>query len=375
MNPALAPPAEAGMHIDDVDTPALIVELDAFEANLRRMAEKVADTDVRLRPHAKAHKCPAIGLRQIALGAKGLCCQKTGEAEVMVASGINNVLITNQIVGARKLRRVAALARQAWVGICVDHAEHIRQANEAALELQASINVLVEVDVGGNRCGVPAGDAALVLARQIAAAPGLRFAGIQAYYGSAQHMRTPEERAAASAEACEKARVTVELLERNGMPCDIVSGAGTGTHELEAASGVYNELQVGSYIFMDADYARNKVADDRPFNEFERSLFVLTSVMSRPDDHRRVVDAGLKAHAFDSGMPEVCLQGATYARPSDEHGVITLADGSPPLELGDKVRLFPGHCDPTVNLYDWLVGVRRDRVECLWPVAARGANR
>ncbi len=375
MNPALLPPAEIGVHIDDVDTPALLVDLDALEANLARMAAKVADTDVRLRPHAKAHKCPAIGLRQIAAGAKGLCCQKVGEAEAMVAAGIDNVLVTNQIVGARKLRRVAALARQSWVGVCVDHAEQVRQANEAALAVQASINVLVEINVGANRCGVEPGDPALELARQVAAAPGLRFAGLQAYHGSAQHLRTPAEREAAIAEACAKTRATVDLLERNGMPCDIVTGAGTGTHELEAASGVYNELQVGSYVFMDADYTRNKVDGDRPFNEFEPSLFVLCSVISMPDEHRRVVDAGLKSQAFDSGMPEVCWQGATYARPSDEHGIITLTADSPPLGLGDKVRLFPGHCDPTVNLYDWIVGVRRDRVECLWPVSARGANR
>jgi 3-hydroxy-D-aspartate aldolase len=375
MNPAMMPPAEIGAPIDDVDTPALLVDLDAFEHNLQRMAAKVEGTSLRLRPHAKAHKTPAIAIRQMALGAKGICCQKTGEAEVMVAAGITNVLVTNQIVGARKLARLAALARQAWVGVCVDNHFNVEQLNEAALTVQATIHVLVEIDVGSNRCGVAPGEPALALARQVAAAPGLHFAGLQAYQGSAQHKRTPEERAELIAKAVEDVQKTVDLLKRNGLNCEIVSGAGTGTFENEIASGVYNELQVGSYIYMDADYCRNTIAGGRPYREFEPGLFVLCSVVSTNTAQRVVVDAGLKSQAFDSGMPDVMWPGATYTRPSDEHGIITLSPDSPQLALGDKLRLFPGHCDPTVNLYDWMVGIRRDRVECLWPVSARGAAR
>jgi 3-hydroxy-D-aspartate aldolase len=373
--PAHVPPAEVGMAVEDVDTPALLVELDAFEANLERMASKVADSDVELRPHAKAHKCPAIGLQQMAHGAKGLCCQKVGEAEAMVNAGINNVLITNEIVGASKLKRLAALSKRAWLGVCVDDPWHIEQLNAAALAVQTKLHVLVEINVGANRCGVEPGEPALRLARQIAASPGLHFCGLQAYHGSAQHLRTPEERAQAIAGALAKATLTVELLERSGLKPEIVSGAGTGSFEHEAASGIYNELQVGSYVFMDADYCRNTVTGGRPFTQFEPSLFVLCSVMSKPDAERCVVDAGLKSLAFDSGAPEVRWPGATYGRPSDEHGVVSLGPDSPALGLGDKVQLFPGHCDPTVNLYDWIVGIRRARVECLWPVAARGASR
>ncbi len=376
MMQALIPPANIGAHVDDVDTPALLVDLDVFELNLQKLADHVADTHVRLRPHSKTHKSVAVALRQMALGAAGICCQKVGEAEAMVLGGVNNVLVTNQIVGATKLARLAGIARQAWVGVCVDDATNVADLSEAALSAQSSLNVLVEINVGAGRCGVSSAENALSLARQIAAAPGLRFAGLQAYQGSAQHKRTVEERRDAIDQAVSFTRETVELLERNGLNCEIVGGAGTGTYELEAASGIYNELQAGSYVFMDADYARNRGTDGGPFSTFGHSLTILTTVMSVAVEGKWVVDAGLKAHATDHGMPTVVgYPGGTYGRPSDEHGVLTFEGDGPRPQLGDKVRLIPGHCDPTVNLYDWLVGIRSDRVECLWPVSARGALR
>lgn len=375
MNPAQIPPARVGDPLAEIDTPALLLDLDALEHNIAHMAALVAATPVAARPHAKAHKTPAIALRQMAAGAKGICCQKVGEAEVMVAAGVPNVLVTNQIVGAAKQRRLAALARQAWVGVCADDASNIDALNDAALEVQASLNVLVEINVGSNRCGVEPGEPALHLARRIAAAPGLRFCGLQAYQGSAQHKRTPEERESLIAAAVDMTRETVELLERNGLSCEIVTGAGTGTFGLEQASGVYNELQVGSYIFMDADYRRNEIANGRPFREFEPSLFVLSTVVSQVRPGHCVIDAGHKSHAIDSGLPEVMWPDTTFSRPSDEHGVLTLGPNAPALGIGDKLRLIPGHCDPTVNLHDWIVGVRRERVEALWPILARGAAR
>ncbi|MEM7407555.1 MAG: DSD1 family PLP-dependent enzyme [Pseudomonadota bacterium] len=375
MNPAQIPPARVGDPIADIDTPALLIDLDALEHNIAHMAELVADSPVAVRPHAKAHKTPAIALRQMAAGAKGICCQKVGEAEVMVAAGVPNVLVTNQIVGTPKLRRLAGLARQAWVGVCADDAGNIDALNDAALEVQATLNVLVEINVGSNRCGVAPGEPALHLARRIAAAPGLRFCGLQAYQGSAQHKRSPAEREALIGAAIDMTRETVALLERNGLSCEIVTGAGTGTFPLEQSSDLYNELQVGSYIFMDADYRRNEVANGRPFREFEASLYVLCSVVSQATPGRCVVDAGHKSNAVDSGMPEPVWPDTTYSRPSDEHGLLTLGANAPALSIGDKVRLIPGHCDPTVNLYDWMVGVRRERVEVLWPVLARGAAR
>jgi D-serine deaminase-like pyridoxal phosphate-dependent protein len=203
----------------------------------------------------------------------------------------------------------------------------------------------------------------------IAASRHLRFGGLQAYHGSAQHRRTPEDRRASIAQATSAVAALVEDLKKVGLDCAIVGGAGTGTFEFEAKSGVYNELQVGSYVFMDADYGRNQ-----PAPPFRQALFVLSSVMSAARPGVAVVDAGHKAVAVDSGLPLVWNHpGATYVGASDEHGTLALEPGSAPMRLGDRVWLVPGHCDPTVDRYDWYVGVRGTRVECLWPVAARGA--
>jgi 3-hydroxy-D-aspartate aldolase len=369
------PPAEIGMTFDEVDTPALIVDLDAFERNLRRLAERVAGQGVRLRPHAKTHKCPVIALKQVELGAVGVCVQKVSEAEAMVHGGVRDVLVTNEIVGRQKLRRLMALAHTARVGVCVDDPAQIADLDAAAEEAGvASLPVHVEINMGGNRCGVEPGEPALALARRIGDSRRLRFAGLQAYHGSAQHLRGWDERQRAIADAVEKAAITRDLLSANGIACDNITGAGTGTFEFEAGSGVYTELQCGSYVFMDADYGRNLDRDGRMIDAFEHSLFVWATVMSRPNDERAIVDAGLKALAFDSGPPTVWDEpAATYERASDEHGRLAIGGATNRLKLGDKVRLVPGHCDPTVNLYDWYVGIRGDRVESVWPITARGA--
>lgn len=370
---SLPPPASIGMPVAEVDTPALLIDLDAFERNLQRLNQSLQGRPVRVRPHAKSHKCPQIALHQIAAGAVGVCCQKVSEAEALVRGGVHDVLVANEVVGAAKLSRLAALARHARVGVCVDDAGNLDALQRAAQAAAVQLDVYVEVDVGANRCGVEAGAPALALARAIAQAPALRFAGIHAYQGAAQHLRTPAERAAAIARAVEQVEVTLGMLEANGLKAGIVTGAGTGTYLLEAASGVYNEIQPGSYVFMDADYGRNLGEDGKPVRTFEHSLFILATVMSRPIAQRAVLDVGLKAHSVDSGMPSVVdVPGARYTRASDEHGVIEL-DGPGTLAVGDKVRLIPGHCDPTVNLYDWLVCYRGDRVEDIWPISARGA--
>jgi 3-hydroxy-D-aspartate aldolase len=370
----MRPPAEIGMSLDEVDTPALIVDLDAFERNLRRLADRIAGTGVRLRAHAKTHKCPVIALKQIELGAVGVCCQKVSEAEAMVYGGVKDVLVTNEIVGRQKLRRLVGLAGMAKIAVCADDPAQLAGFEEAAREAGTTLPVYVEVNMGGNRCGVEPGEPALDLARRIADLPHLAFAGLQAYHGSAQHLRSWEERRQAIAGAADKAARTRDLLAANGIVCDQITGAGTGTFEFEAASGVYTELQCGSYIFMDADYGRNLDRDGAPTRAFEPSLFVWATVMSRPAAERAIVDAGLKALAFDSGPPTVWDEpAAIYERASDEHGRLGISAPTNRLNLGDKVRLVPGHCDPTVNLYDWYVGVRGDRVEALWPITARGA--
>ena len=358
--------------LDDVDTPALIVELDALERNVAAMAAAVEDRGVRLRPHAKSHKSPDIARRQLAAGAVGICCQKVGEAEAFVAAGVTDVLITNEIVGAAKLARLALLSRNARLGVLVDDRVNVGSLAAAMRAAGASIDVLVEVDVGAHRCGVLPGAPALELARAIADESGLRFAGLHAYQGAAQHLRRPAERRAAIARAAELAFETKALIEQAGIECGTVTGAGTGTFTLERDSGIYTELQPGSYVFMDADYGRNEHADGEI--RFEQSLFVWTTVMSTPAPDRAIVDAGLKAFAVDSGMPLVArAPGLELVKASDEHGLLRIAPGAAGPRLGERLKLVPGHCDPTVNLYDWIVAVRNDRVESLWPVAARGA--
>ena len=367
------PPAEIGMPLADVDTPALVIDLDAFERNLRAMADNVAAAGVRLRPHAKTHKCAVIARRQMALGAVGVCCQKVSEAQALVQAGVPDVLVSNQVVGRRKIARLVALAHEAKVGVCVDDAANAAEIGEAASAAGVSIDVLVEIDVGAGRCGVAPGEEALALARTVVATGGLRFAGLQAYHGSAQHIRDFAERGRAIESAASLARATVELLAGEGIECEIVAGAGTGTWQFEVASGVYNELQAGSYIFMDADYADNLDESGRPFAAFEHSLFVHATVMSHPARERVVLDAGLKAVATDQGLPRMAdFDSAVVLKVSDEHAAVDLTGSNARAALGDKVRLIPGHCDPTANLYDWYVCVRGDRVEALWPIVARG---
>jgi len=311
-------------------------------------------------------------------GAVGVCCQKVSEAEVLIKDGIPDVLVSNEIAGRAKIERLAALAKQARIAVCVDNADNIDEIAAAAEKFDVTIPVLVEIDVGGNRCGVAPGEPAVRLAAKIARSNLLRFGGLQAYHGSAQHLRTYDERRDAIAQAVAMTRQTVGLLKREGLDCETVGGAGTGTFGLEAASGVFNELQAGSYIFMDADYARNRKADGSPNDQFEHALFVLTTVMSRPSETRAVVDAGHKSAAIDSGPPEPFRRsGIVYRRPSDEHGLL-LSEGGTLPRRGEKILLVPGHCDPTVNLYDRYVCVRglhgvSPVVEAIWPVSARGA--
>lgn len=365
-------PARVGMALADVDTPALLLDLDAFERNLKLLNDSLAGRNIKVRPHAKSHKCPDIAKRQMALGAVGVCCQKVSEAEALIDGGVPDVLVANEVVGAAKIQRLLALAKRAKITVCADNADNIVALDAAAGEAGVRLDVLVEVNVGANRCGAEPGEPAFKLAQQVHACKNLRFAGLQAYQGSAQHLRKTEERRAAIEAACEKVKRTTALLEKAGIPCERVTGAGTGSYMFEATSSIYHELQTGSYIFMDADYAKNDWTESG-IPRFEHSLFLWTTVMSTPAPDRAICDAGLKASSVDSGPPRVFeLEGVEYTRASDEHGVLKL-DAGVTLALGTKLKLVPGHCDPTVNLYDHYVCVRGGRVEALWPIAARGA--
>jgi 3-hydroxy-D-aspartate aldolase len=362
------PPAQPGMREEEVDTPALLLDLDSFEHNLDHMAALLEPTGARLRAHAKTHKSPVIARLQMARGAVGQCVQKVAEAEILAWGGVPDILVSNEVVGARKLSRLAALNRIARVAVCADDATQVAAYEAAAEAAGIRLDVLVEINVGGGRCGVEPGPPAVSLAERIAGSRHLRFGGLQAYHGSAQHRRAPAERETAIVAAIDSTRRTVEQLRQRGLECAIVGGAGTGTFPLESGSGVFNEIQAGSYAFMDGDYARNQAPPP-----FRQSLFVLSTVMSRAVPGVAAVDAGHKAVAVDSGLPSVWGQpGLRYVSASDEHGTLRIEDGAPP-QLGEKLRLVPGHCDPTVDRHDWYVGMRNGRVECLWPVAARGA--
>ena len=359
--------ASIGLRVDHIDTPALVVDLDAMERNIARMADFARKHQVLWRPHAKMHKSAEIALQLQRAGAVGACVQKTAEAEALAAGGVRDITITNQVIAHPKLLRVARLAArlQAQGGrlaLAVDSAEGIQRLAEAMAQAapQARIDVLVEIDVGQGRCGVPPGAPALALAQAVARLTQLRFAGLHAYHGRAQHLRSAAERREAIAAAVQAARHTRDLITAAGLPVPLVTGSGTGTLVHEAASGVYGELQAGSFLFMDADYAQNERDPAQP--AFEHALFVKSQVISADDKHA-VCDAGHKSHAIDSGLPTVALLPADrtlrYANGGDEHGLLyaDAPDARLP-SLGHMLWLIPGHCDPTVNLHDFLIGVR-----------------
>ncbi|SDW21344.1 3-hydroxy-D-aspartate aldolase BhcC [Roseicitreum antarcticum] len=368
-------PALPGMTQDEVQTPCLLLDLDALERNIAKMGAFARRHAIRHRAHGKMHKSVDVALLQERLGgACGVCCQKVSEAEVFVRGGIRDVLVSNQVTQPSKIDRLARLPKRgARILCCVDDMANIADLSAAARRHGTQIECLVEIDCGAGRCGVTAMPEVVALARAIDAAAGLKFAGIQAYQGAMQHLGTFDARASQAAVATAMAREAVAALHAAGLACDVVTGGGTGSYGFEAKSGVYTELQCGSYAFMDADYGRILDRDGQRMDagEWENALFILTSVMSHAKPGQAVCDAGLKVQSVDSGLPVVFgRQDVTYVQCSDEHGVI--ADPGGVLAINDRLRLVPGHCDPTCNIHDWYVGMRGDRVEVVWPVSARG---
>lgn len=380
-----------GHSVNAVDTPALVVDLDAMQRNLQRMAAFAREHGLRWRPHAKMHKSAQIAQWQMQAGAVGVCVQKTAEAEALFAAGgVLDIYISNEVIAPHKLARVATLARRlkaqgGQLAIAVDSLQGVQALAEAmqshgdtgAPDADALIDVYVEIDVGHGRCGIAAAQAG-ELARAVAQHPRLRLAGLQAYQGRAQHLRTVQERREAIAAAAAQVQVAYQALAAVGLRAPCVTGAGTGTLVHEAASGVWHELQVGSFLFMDADYRRNDSDPGAP--PFEPALFVKTQVTGCYAQHV-VCDAGHKSHAIDSGMPEVHWpQGLDYSSGGDEHGVLRVQPcitGATLPGIGGIVWLIPGHCDPTVNLHDAMLGVRgglhTGTVEYVITVDARGA--
>lgn len=368
-------PALPGMDAADIQTPCLVLDLDALERNIKKMGDWVKAHGVRHRVHGKMHKSVDVALLQEELGGScGVCCQKVSEAEVFARGGIKDVLVSNQVRDPAKIDRLARLPKLGARTICcVDDLANVGDLSAAARRHGTEIECLVEIDCGAGRCGVTRTADVVEIAQAIDAAEGLKFAGIQAYQGAMQHLDSYADRKAKIEIAVEMVRDAVNGLAAVGLECDIVGGGGTGSYYFEGTSGVYNELQCGSYAFMDADYGRildengNRIDD----GEWENALFILTSVMSHAKAEKAIVDAGLKAQSVDSGLP--VIYGRTdvkYIKCSDEHGVVEDLNGV--LKVNDKLKLVPGHCDPTCNVHDWYVGLRGDKVETLWPVSARG---
>lgn len=364
-------PALPGWPVQQVHTPALLIDLDALERNLATMRAACADMGVSLRAHGKMHRSADLARLQMTVGgAVGLCCQKVSEAEAFVRAGLRDVLISNELRDPAKLDRLARLPLLgARVAVCVDDAAAIAPLAEACARHGTQIEVLIEIDCGAGRCGI-APDAVVPLAQTIVSA-GLNLTGVQAYHGKIQHIRDFTARQAEAARAEALTRHAVGLLRDAGFAIATVTGGGSGSFGFEGTSGLWTELQCGSYAVMDADYAAVRDAEGQPLSaRFTPALQVLTQVMSLPRPGHAVCDAGLKSLSGESGLP--LAEGLTCLGLSDEHS--EFADPDHRLKVGDRLRLIPGHCDPTINLHDWLVGLRGDRVECLWPVTARGRS-
>ena len=368
-------PAMVGMDEADIQTPCLILDLDALERNIIKMGEFAKDKNMRHRVHGKMHKSVDVALLQEKLGGScGVCCQKVSEAEAFVRGGIKDVLVSNQVRDPAKIDRLARLPKLGARAICcVDDLANIADLSAAAEKHGTQIECLVEIDCGAERCGVQSTEDVVAIATAIDAAEGLKFAGLQAYQGAMQHLDDYQERKAKIEVAIAMVADAVAALKSVGLACDIVGGGGTGSYYFEGDSGVYNELQCGSYAFMDADYGRILDRDGKRIDqgEWQNALFLLTSVMSHAKADKAICDAGLKAQSVDSGLPVIFGRNdVEYVKCSDEHGVIADPDGV--LKVGDKLKLVPGHCDPTCNVHDWYVGVRNGKVEALWPITARG---
>ncbi|MCU9847597.1 DSD1 family PLP-dependent enzyme [Defluviimonas sp. WL0024] len=368
-------PAKPGMDEKDIQTPCLVLDLDALERNIKKMGDYAKAHGMRHRVHGKMHKSVDVAKLQEKLGgAVGVCCQKVSEAEVFVRGGIKDVLVSNQVRDPAKIDRLAQLPKLgSRIIVCVDDLANVAELSQAAVKHGTELEVFVEIDCGAGRCGVTTTEDVVAIAKAVDAAPNLKFTGIQAYQGAMQHMDKYEDRKAKLDVAIAMVKDAVEGLKAAGLAPELVSGGGTGSYYFESNSGVYNELQCGSYAFMDADYGRILDEDGKRIDqgEWENAFFILTQVMSHTKPDKAICDAGLKAQSVDSGLPVIFgRDDVKYIKCSDEHGVIE--DPAGVLKVGDKLRLVPGHCDPTANVHDWYVGVRGGKVESVWPVSARG---
>jgi len=352
----------------EIDTPALLVDLDLMEANITRMNRFLAGKGVRVRPHYKTHKTPAIAIMQLEAGAIGITCAKVEEAETLVFAGVKDILIANEIVGNKKIARLAGLARYANLMVAVDDPKNIEDLSQGMVAMNAYLRVLVDINVGMNRCGVEP-ERAPDLARLVAKTPNLVFAGVMGYEGHCQTIKDPEEKRVATRQAMERLLHARDNVESIGLEVEIVSCGGTGTHAIDANTPGITEIQAGSYVFMDRDYRDAGI-------DYHCALTVLGTVISKPSKDRAIADVGLKGMSTDHGLPELIgVPGGRLLRLSEEHALIDMSEASKQLEPGDKVEFIPGHCCTTANLHDKLYGVRNGRLEVVWPIVGRGKFR
>ncbi len=350
------------MHIHRLETPALILDVKVLRENVEAMKQILDGSSLKLRPHYKSHKCAVLAHMQISGGAVGMTCAKLSEAQDLADCGIENILIANQITDPKKIRRLADLAGDCHLTVCVDDSENVAALEEAAKNAGTVIYCLIEYEIGMNRCGVKTEEEVVDLANAISKCSHLRFSGIQAYAGHISHMEAEEEREKLTKENADKIRSLLSRLEKNGTPAEILSGGSTGTAEIKAKEGLYTELQAGSYLFMDATYHDLQLP-------FRNSLFVLTTVVSTKDG-LTVVDAGVKTCGVDQGMPKLVDNSAQEIVASEEH--FQLHGIEKAVACGDKIKLIPGHCCSTVNLHDKIYVVDGDKVVDRIAVTARG---
>ncbi len=359
---------------DDITTPALILDLDLFEANIAAMAAFAASAGINLRPHAKTHKCPEIALRQIEAGAIGISVATIREAEAMARGGLSGLLITSEIISRPGIARLLSLIKHApETMVVVDNAINARDLDRAGREVGCTIDVMLDVDPGTRRTGVARGSAAIKLAEEIVRCRNLRLCGVHCYSGSTAHVVGWDARMEHSNSAMSAGIETFEALKLLGIPVEILSGGSTGTYNIDPLAGVMTELQAGSYVFMDVHYGRIGSKNGPVYDDFAQSLTVLSTVISRNHEDCATIDAGIKAFATDRSFgPEIKgVEGVTYKFVGDEHGVLLLDNPTMDIRAGDRLEFFPPHCDPTVNLYDRIYCLRGDRIEGVWPVLGR----
>jgi D-serine deaminase-like pyridoxal phosphate-dependent protein len=365
---------DAPIPLDQLQTPALIIDLDLFETNLDRMQRYLGEQSIALRAHTKMHKCPVIARKQIEHGARGVCAAKISEAEMMCDAGVEDVLVTSPIVSKDKVERFIQLAgSNPGLKVVVDNLEAMNLLNEYAKAEGVEVGVFIDLDPGMARTGIEAGEPAVILGQEILQASHVNFCGLQMYAGNCMHIEGFEKRRDKYTKTMEKGREVVASFDTAGIDVPVFSGGGTGTYNIEPGLGIVNELQAGSYAFMDIEYRDIGGLGTEHFLDFDVSLFVLVTAISQPQSRFITVDGGFKSFASDK-MPPVFrdVEGVTYHWGGDEHGIVQLDNPSVNISLGQKLPMLTPHCDPTVNLHDFYFPYRDGMVSEIWPISARG---